>query len=270
MLALSTVPIMNSNLGGDLVRMPCKTGGRAMLARHVVAKRAMLAALAAIVGVGGFVGPLPLEAASASTVADVAAQNFAFVPANVSIASGDSVRWTNNDPAQHTVTADDGSFDSGTLNQGQTFTLPFSTSGVVHYFCRFHGSPGSGMIGTVTVGGGGGGTPSIAIADKRVTETDAGTTKTAAFLVTRSGNTTGSSTVKFSTANGTAMAGSDYTAVSSKTLTFAAGVTTMRARVKVIGDNVHESTETYSVNLSAPTGATISDATGVGTIVDND
>jgi plastocyanin len=230
-------------------------------------KRAIPAVVVAAASLLGFGGLQPLVAASAAaTTHDVAISNFAFVPGSVTVAAGDSVRWTNQDTAQHTVTADNGSFDSGPLSKGQTFTRPFSTSGTFAYHCNFHPD----MRGTVVVGGGGGGTSTLAVKDARVTEGAAGTTKSMVFTVTRSGSTAGTSTVKYATANGTATAGSDYTAVSNKTLTFAAGVTTMKAKVKLIGDNVREPDETFSLNLSAPVGATISDGMAVGTIVNDD
>jgi len=228
-------------------------------------KRASKALLAGVVGILGLIGQ-PLSAAAAVTQ-NVAISGFAFVPGSVTIASGDSVRWTNNDFAQHTVSADDNSFSSGTLSKGQVFTRQFSASGTFRYHCNFHPD----MTGTIVVGGGGGGgTSTLAVRDARVTEGGAGTTKAMVFTVTRAGDTTGTSTVKYSTANGTATAGSDYTAVSSKTLTFAAGVTTVKAKVKLIGDNVREPDETLSLTLSAPTGATISDGMAIGTIVNDD
>ena len=63
--------------------------------------------------------------------------------------------------AAHTVTADDGSWDSGDLQPGDEFDRTFDRAGVYTYYCRYHGSPGAGMIGTVVVGdvplpGGGG------------------------------------------------------------------------------------------------------------------
>ncbi len=76
-------------------------------------------------------------------------------------------------------------------------------------------------------------------------------------------------TVAFATANGTATAGSDYTATSG-TLTFAPGVTSRNVTVSIIGDVVDEADETFFVNLSAPSGATIGDGQGVGTILDDD
>src|SRR5215212_4591294 len=79
-------------------------------------------------------------------------------PADVAIASGDTVTWTNEDEEPHTVTADDGSFDSGVLNPGDTYTVTFLGSGTLTYYCTLH----PWMVGSVTVGGdvgGGGDTP---------------------------------------------------------------------------------------------------------------
>ena len=72
-------------------------------------------------------------------------------------------------------------------------------------------------------------------------------------------------TVDYATADGTAKAGSDYTATSGK-LTFAAGETAKTVTVKVLSDTVTEGVENFSLKLSNPTKATIADATGNGTI----
>ncbi|HEX3393234.1 MAG TPA: Ig-like domain-containing protein [Acidimicrobiales bacterium] len=157
-----------------------------------------------------------------------------------------------------------------------TYTPAAGFTGTDSFTYMAHDGTGGMTTGTVTItvgsgGGGGGGTsPALSVSNVSVTEGSDGVTKTAVFKVTRTGDTTGTSTVKYSTANGTATAGSDYTAINNKTLTFAAGVTVMKVKVKVTGDNVKEANETFSVVLSSPTGATISHGTGVGTIVDND
>ncbi|MGH2548381.1 MAG: cupredoxin domain-containing protein, partial [Thermomicrobiales bacterium] len=74
-------------------------------------------------------------------------EGFAFNPGNIEVAAGTTVTWTNNDSAAHTVTADDGSFQSGRLEQGQTFSYTFETAGTFAYHCEYH----SGMTATVTV-----------------------------------------------------------------------------------------------------------------------
>jgi ribosomal protein L35AE/L33A len=109
---------------------------------------------------------------------------------------------------------------------------------------------------------------SISINDVSITEGNSGTAN-ATFTVRLSSAATSTVTVAYATANGTATAGSDYTAKSG-TLTFAAGATTQTVSVPVIGDTLDEADETFLVNLSSPVNATIADAQGVGTIVDND
>ncbi|MGH8972140.1 MAG: plastocyanin/azurin family copper-binding protein [Acidimicrobiia bacterium] len=100
--------------------------------------------------------PLPARAATA-----VALERSRFEPARVSVPAGETVVWTNNDSVGHTVTADDGSFDShpscgsigGTcMTRGQTFQTTFSKPGTFPYHCRVHGGPGGrGMAGTIAV-----------------------------------------------------------------------------------------------------------------------
>jgi Metallo-peptidase family M12B Reprolysin-like/Calx-beta domain len=87
--------------------------------------------------------------------------------------------------------------------------------------------------------------------------------------VTLSGPSGGVVTVAFSTADGTATAGTDYTSTAG-TLTFAPGVTSQNVTVSVTSDLAAEPDETFFVNLTAPVGGTIGDAQGVGTINDDD
>jgi hypothetical protein len=110
---------------------------------------------------------------------------------------------------------------------------------------------------------------SLSIDDVTVTEGDSGTVA-AVFTVTRSGeDLSGTATVNYSTANGDALAGSDYVAKSG-TLTFAPGVATMTITILVNGDLIDEYDQSFYVNLSAASGAVIADGQGVGTIVDDD
>lgn len=89
--------------------------------------------------------PTPTTPPASSTPVDI--RDFAFQPADVTIAAGSEVVWTNRDSSGHTVTADDGSFNSGRLTQGQPFAQPFATAGTFAYHCAFHPD----MTGTVTV-----------------------------------------------------------------------------------------------------------------------
>ena len=76
-------------------------------------------------------------------------------------------------------------------------------------------------------------------------------------------------TVNYASSNNTATAGSDYTAASG-TVTIAAGETSATFNVPVSADTLDEASETATMTLSSPTNATISDATGTLTIVDDD
>jgi plastocyanin len=71
----------------------------------------------------------------------------AFQPADIEVVVGATVDWTNEDPFAHTVTARDGAFDSGTMDDGETFSHTFSEPGTFEYVCAIHPS----MTGTVTV-----------------------------------------------------------------------------------------------------------------------
>jgi hypothetical protein len=102
-----------------------------------------------------------------------------------------------------------------------------------------------------------------------VTEGNAGT-RAATFTVTLSAPYAQPVTVQYATANGTATAGSDYQAARSGTLSIPAGQTMGTITVPVIGDRLPESDETFFVNLSGATNATIADGQAVGTIVDDE
>ena len=99
-------------------------------------------------------------------------------------------------------------------------------------------------------------------------EGDSGTTN-AVFTVSLSPASTQTVTVHYATGGGTATAGTDYTAVSN-TLTFSPGHTSATVTVPVSGDTVHEPDETFDVTLSSPTNATLGDAVGLGTILNDD
>src|SRR5439155_15724566 len=72
-----------------------------------------------------------------------------FSPASVTIKPGSTVTWTLS-AGSHTVTCE--SFNSGTMStDGQTFTHTFNTAGSFGYYCSFHGTPTTGMRGTVVV-----------------------------------------------------------------------------------------------------------------------
>jgi hypothetical protein len=111
--------------------------------------------------------------------------------------------------------------------------------------------------------------PTIAINDVSLNEGTGGTTPFN-FEVTLSAPSGFTVTVDYTTANDTADAGADYTAVATSKLTFTPGQTSRTVTVNVIGDNTYETDETFFVNLTNPVNATVADAQGLGTIVDDE
>ncbi|MCC8432068.1 cellulase family glycosylhydrolase [Reyranella aquatilis] len=111
--------------------------------------------------------------------------------------------------------------------------------------------------------------PSLSITDASSAEGSAAAPGQTSFTVSLSAASATPVTVNFATANGTAVAGSDYVAQSG-TLTFAAGETQKTIQVATIGDATVEANEGFSIVLSSPSGATLADATGTGTIVNDD
>ena len=112
-------------------------------------------------------------------------------------------------------------------------------------------------------------TPSLTINDTSLAEGDAGTTNVV-FPVTLSAASDQAVSVNYATADGTATsAGGDYVATSG-VLTFPAGTTSQSITVQGNGDLLHEPTETFVVNLSGATNATLAKAQGVGTIQNDD
>ncbi len=133
----------------------------------------------------------------------------------------------------------------------------------------------TGVINAVVVDGQGVGTivnddplPSLSIDDVSVVEGNAGTTN-AVFTVSLSAASGQTVTVIYATADGTAVEPADYTSTAGS-LTFTPGQTTRTVTVPVNGDTVPEANETFFVNLSGATNATISDNQGVGTITNDD
>jgi hypothetical protein len=111
--------------------------------------------------------------------------------------------------------------------------------------------------------------PAIGIAPAGVPEGNSGENQMR-LPVSLSGSPTSQTiTVQYATANGTAEAGTDYTATNG-TLTFAPGETSKSIVVPIRGDTVAEPNETLTVTLSNPTNATLGTAQAVGTILDDD
>ena len=107
--------------------------------------------------------------------------------------------------------------------------------------------------------------PDMSINDVSIDEADG----TATFTVSLTKASSSAVTVDYTTVDGTAIAGSDYT-VTNGTLTFAAGELTKTITVNITDDTLEEGAETFSLALSNASGANLSDDIGMGTIVAND
>lgn len=84
---------------------------------------------------------------AAPTGPTVEVENFAYTPANLTVPTGATVTWKFEDSAPHDVLADDESFRSPLLSDGETYQFTFNEPGGYPYICSIHPS----MMGTVTV-----------------------------------------------------------------------------------------------------------------------
>jgi plastocyanin len=91
--------------------------------------------------------PMADAAGSDVTAGDVAIEDFAFGPKELSVAAGTTVTWTNNDGFAHSVISQDGSVQSESIAPGEAFTFTFEAPGTNAYFCGIHNS----MKASVTV-----------------------------------------------------------------------------------------------------------------------
>lgn len=85
---------------------------------------------------------------SSGSTSEISIVNYSFSPDTLTIKTGTTVTWTNQDSVVHTVTSDTGLFDSGSLEKGKTFSYTFSTAGTFAYHCAPHQAK---MIGTIVV-----------------------------------------------------------------------------------------------------------------------
>jgi plastocyanin len=111
------------------------TRPRASLRRGLLATAVVALAL-------GLAAPTVLAATRGVDIRD-----FAFSPRTVEIRVGDTVRWTNRDSVAHTATAQNGSFDTGMLAEGESGSIRFTAAGTYRYVC----TPHPDMTGTVVV-----------------------------------------------------------------------------------------------------------------------
>lgn len=172
-------------------------------------------------------------------------------------ASG-SLTFTSSQTSQTVSVA---TIDDTTVESAETFTMALSspTGG------SMLGSPSS-ATGTINDNDGGGSCSAVSYVISDASTVEGGTLT---FTVTKSGATSASCGVNYATANGTAVAGTHYTATSG-TLTFSAAQTTATVSVTTFNLCRLRGTKTMYVNLSGATGgATITDSQGIGSILNS-
>jgi plastocyanin len=89
----------------------------------------------------------PAPSGEAQKAEKVQIVDFSYEPDPVVVQVGGKVTWQNQDSAPHTATADDGSFDTGTIEEGKIGSATFKEAGTFTYFCEIHPT----MHGTVEV-----------------------------------------------------------------------------------------------------------------------
>ncbi len=89
----------------------------------------------------------PAPSGEAAKSEKVQIVEFTYEPDPVVVQVGGKVTWQNEDTAPHTATADDGSFDTGTIDKGKLGSATFKEPGTFTYFCEIHPT----MHGTVEV-----------------------------------------------------------------------------------------------------------------------
>ena len=147
---------------------------------------------------------------------------------------------------RHTVTAADDGADTATV----------AADGITLNGTVIADNEGNEAILTFATG------PALSVADATATEGD---DSTADFVVTLDPAATGTVTVDYATADGTATAPADY-ASTSGTLTFAPGETSKTVSVAIVDDTVEDDGETFTLTLDNAAGATLADATATGTV----
>lgn len=230
-------------------------------------------------GSGGGDPTPPAGCVGAQNVVRISGESFS--PSGITIQAGQAVCWTWDTGLSHTVTADDGSFNSGSPMPAGTFQVTFPNAGTFGYYCIVHGSKTGGMRGTITVtgttggGDGGGGTDDgpgkiqLSASAYSVVEGSSVTTPGAArkkpasggkvtITVRRVGGSHGAASVQVKETKGSAKPGTDFLIPKTTVLKWTDGDDDPRnIDIPLVNDKTPEKDETFTVSLSKATGATM-------------
>jgi len=78
---------------------------------------------------------------------NIVVKNFMFMPMSVTVATGSTVTWSNQDQEPHTVVSDTGLFRSSAIDTNESFSFKFDQPGTYHFMCSIHPQ----MVGTIVV-----------------------------------------------------------------------------------------------------------------------
>jgi plastocyanin len=99
---------------------------------------AVLTVLTAFAGIASTQPGLAAKAADGPASAQIKIDNFTFGPTSLTVSSGTTVTWINNDDVPHTVVSDDKVFRSKALDTDDKFSYTFTKPGTYNYFCSVH------------------------------------------------------------------------------------------------------------------------------------
>ncbi|WP_404791342.1 PKD domain-containing protein [Altericista sp. CCNU0014] len=159
---------------------------------------------------------------------------------------------------------DDGNTATGSATPTHTYTQPGTYTVTLTTIDKDGAATTDTLIATIQPLA----LPALTVTDIAITESDT-TALTATFTVNLTAASTQLVTVAYTTANGTVTAGQDYTPTSG-ILTFAPGQTSQTVQIQILGDRLTEGNETFFLNLSNATHATLLDDRGQATILDNE
>ncbi len=190
--------------------------------------------------------------------------NFSFTASGLTASFTDASSDSDGSIASRSWNFGDGSTSTAT-NPGHTYAAAGTYN--VTLTVTDNGGLSHALTQPVTVSAAGGVT--VSIADVVLDEGNA-TSRTMSFKVLLSAAATGPVKYNIATADGSATAGTDYTAKSLNAVSIAAGALSKNFTVSVKGDTAQEPDETFTVTLSAVTGASVADGQAIGTIRNDD
>jgi hypothetical protein len=268
-----------ANDGSESVGVPDVQTSRARLKVEAVGNRFFFDVSDTDFSIVGGTGP-NAAVGDVSVVEGNSGTTPAAVPVTLSVASATPVTvdfttapGTATAPADYAIATGTLTFAPGQTSRLVTLSVVGETAVEAHenFFLNISNLSGGGTItdaqGEITILNDDG-AAGLSVADQSTIEGNTGAAD-ALHLVTLSVASASSVTVDFATADGTATAGSDYTATTG-TLTFAPGTVVHNVTVSITGDTTVEPDETYFVNLTNAVGAAIVDGQGLGTIVNDD